>query len=57
MLTNLGLSIAERFKKVPQGSCEVAAYLEEGVAAFVEAQKLDIFTPTYFFLDRKPLHP
>ncbi|NGX26123.1 MAG: Demethylrebeccamycin-D-glucose O-methyltransferase [Chlamydiae bacterium] len=55
MLTDLGLSIAEKFKKVPQGSCEVAAYLEEGAAAFIEAEKLDIFTPNYFFLGRKPL--
>ncbi len=53
-ITDFVLSIAEKLKKVPEGSCKVAAYLETGAAAFIEAEKLDIFTPNYFFLARKP---
>ncbi|PIS00846.1 MAG: hypothetical protein COT84_05190 [Chlamydiae bacterium CG10_big_fil_rev_8_21_14_0_10_35_9] len=55
-ITDFTLAIAEKLKLAPKGSCQVAAYLEEGAAAFIEAEKLDIFTPNYFFLARKPIN-
>lgn len=53
-LLSFFLKIAEKFKKVPKGSTLVAEYLESGAEAFIEAEKLNIFTPNYFFLARKP---
>lgn len=53
--TDLFLKISEKFKLVPEGSYQVAKYLQRGAKAFVESEKLGIFTPNYHFLARKPL--
>ncbi len=55
ILIDFALKVAEKFKKVPPGTTQVAAYLELGADAFIKAEKLGIFTPNYFFLARKPM--
>lgn len=52
--TDMGLKISEKFGWVPKGSVEVCKYLEKTAADLVESEKLKIFSPTCYFLARKP---
>eukprot|EP01121_Diplochlamys_sp_Union-15-3_P013032 TRINITY_DN398_c0_g1_i1.p1 TRINITY_DN398_c0_g1~~TRINITY_DN398_c0_g1_i1.p1 ORF type:complete len:347 (-),score=64.74 TRINITY_DN398_c0_g1_i1:70-1110(-) len=54
-LTNRFLYLLETFKLAPQGSLKTSDMLNDAAIALVEGGKLDIFTPMYFVLARKPL--
>ena len=54
VLTNVALRIAERTRLLPEGAAAVSTFLKEGGDALVEAGKIGIFTPMFFFLVRKP---
>ena len=56
-LTNLALRIGERLRLLPKGITAVSTLLNEGADALVEGGKSGVFTPIFFFLVRKPLHP
>jgi sterol 24-C-methyltransferase len=54
-LTNRLVAVMEWLKIAPTGTTEVSNILMATALDLVEGGKLDIFTPTYFFLVRKPL--
>ncbi len=56
-LTNLTLRVGETVRLVPSGSRAVSTLLNRAADALTEGGQSGIFTPMFFFLARKPLHP
>eukprot|EP00127_Corallochytrium_limacisporum_P005444 Clim_evm13s205 gene=Clim_evmTU13s205 len=53
-MTDVFVRTLEAIKLAPKGSSEVSTMLNKAADALVESGKLDIFTPCYFFIARKP---
>ncbi|OQR95234.1 sterol 24c-methyltransferase [Achlya hypogyna] len=55
--THLLVSTLEFLKIAPKGTVKVSLMLNKTADDIVAAGKLDIFTPSYFFMARKPIKP
>ncbi len=53
-MTHGSLRVLETLRIVPQGTFHVSRILNSAAMALAEAGRLEIFTPMYFFLARKP---
>lgn len=53
-ITNLGLKVSEIFGVVPKGTTAVALYLSKTADDLVASERLQIFSPSCYFLARKP---
>jgi len=47
--------VLEALKIAPEGSTRVSTFLEQGLFGLVDGGRMEIFTPMYFFVVRKPL--
>ncbi|OQR90719.1 sterol 24c-methyltransferase [Thraustotheca clavata] len=55
--THVLVSVLEFLKIAPKGTVKVSLMLNKTADDIVAAGKMDIFTPSYFFMARKPLKP
>jgi len=53
--THVLVTVLETMRLAPKGSTKVSKLLNDTANDLVEGGELDIFTPSYFFLARKPL--
>jgi sterol 24-C-methyltransferase len=53
-ITHLMVSGLETVRLVPKGTGRVSSFLNNGADALVEAGEMELFTPMFFFLARKP---
>ena len=53
-ITNRATKIMEKLKIAPEGTSQVSEFLNVGADALVAGGELEVFTPMYFFLARKP---
>ena len=56
-LTNLTLRAGERLRLFPEGARAVSTILNAGADALVDGGRSGVFTPTFYFLARKPERP
>ncbi|XP_020571551.1 cycloartenol-C-24-methyltransferase 1-like [Phalaenopsis equestris] len=54
-LTRTMVQVMEFVRLAPAGSTRVASFLEKAADGLLEGGRMEIFTPVYFFLVRKPL--
>lgn len=54
-ITRTMVQILEFVRLAPAGSMRVSSFLQKAAKGLVEGGRLEIFTPVYFFLVRKPL--
>ncbi|XP_024395494.1 cycloartenol-C-24-methyltransferase 1 [Physcomitrium patens] len=47
--------VLEALKIAPEGSARVSTFLEQGMFGLVDGGRMEVFTPMYYFLVRKPL--
>ena len=53
--TNITVRVLEKLRIAPRGATEVSRMLSEAGDVMVASGELNIFTPMYFYLARKPL--
>jgi sterol 24-C-methyltransferase len=53
-ITNVMVYGLETLRLVPKGTVKVSQFLNNGADALVKAGEMEIFTPMFFFLARKP---
>jgi sterol 24-C-methyltransferase len=53
-LTHAVVSVLELLRIAPRGTSKISAILNATAVDLVEGGKLEIFTPSFFFLARKP---
>lgn len=54
-VTHAFVSVLEAMRIAPSGTAKISAILNATAVDLVDGGKLEIFTPSFFFLARKPL--
>lgn len=53
--THTMVRLLEAIKIAPEGSSRVHSFLEQGLFGLVDGGRMEVFTPMYYFLVRKPM--